>query len=298
MNRITLGQLEAFFWVAELGSVSAAAIRLNLSQPTISLRLRQLEAEVAAPVLERSGRGVRVTAAGQDFLARARAVLDAHAKLNDTSERRTVSGAFRIGLAEGFAIACLPHLVPALAKAYPLLRPEWTVTTSAALEDDVVGGHLDMAVLVDALGHRRLRLHPLGVQPNVWAASPQLGLRPGVGPRDLAHLTVVTTPPPTSMYRNTSAWFAERGERPSSLCMCTSVNAAAQLVEAGIGVGIFPAKMIAAYRSANGIAALDTDPALPVGRVYMADRAAAEEDRSEPVMQIVSEVTRALRYFE
>ena len=46
----------------------------------------------------------------------------------------TLRGTLRIGLAEGFATACLPHLVPALAKAFPLLRPEWTVATGAGLD--------------------------------------------------------------------------------------------------------------------------------------------------------------------
>ena len=70
MGRITIAQLEAFYWVAELGAVHKAAGRLNVTQPTVSLRLRQLEAELVAPVLEPHGRGVRVTLAGQAFLAK------------------------------------------------------------------------------------------------------------------------------------------------------------------------------------------------------------------------------------
>src|SRR4051812_23852177 len=110
MSRITIPQLEAFYWVAELGSVHKAAARLNVTQPTLSLRLRKLEAEVAAPVLEPHGRGVRVTRAGRAFLPKVKLVLDAHSHLNKAGTATAFSGRIRIGLAEGFAVACLPHL--------------------------------------------------------------------------------------------------------------------------------------------------------------------------------------------
>jgi DNA-binding transcriptional LysR family regulator len=297
MERITIAQLEAFYWVAELGTVHKAANRLNITQPTVSLRLRQLEAKLVTPVLEPHGRGVRVTIAGQAFLAKAKLVLDAYAHLQSAASPSAVSGSLRIGLAEGFAVACLPHLVPALASAYPLLLPEWTVTTSSALEQDLVDGKLDLAVVVDPIGDRALRLAPLGAQPNVWAGSPTLAVRAGASARELARLTVITTPPPTPMYRNTVAWFAAAEQKPGPLCVCTSVNAAAQLAPAGIGIGIFPARMIAASHLAGTIAAIATEPTLPVGRVYVADRVTADQNRTEAVMRILESVTSELDYF-
>jgi DNA-binding transcriptional LysR family regulator len=297
MGRITIAQLEAFYWVTELGAVHKAASRLNITQPTVSLRLRQLEAELVAPVLEPHGRGVRVTLAGQAFLAKTKLVLDAYAHLQSAASPSAVSGALRIGLAEGFAVACLPHLVPALAGEYPLLLPEWTVTTSSALEQDLVDGKLDLAVVVDPVGDRALRLVPLGAQPNVWAGSAALSLPAGASARELARLTVITTPPPTPMYRNTVAWFAAAGQKPGPLCVCTSVNAAAQLATAGIGIGIFPARMIEASHLAGSIATIATDPPLAVGHVYVADRVTADQSRTEAVMRVLQSVTRKLDYF-
>ena len=297
MNRVTIAQLEAFYWVAELGSVHGAAARLNVTQPTLSLRLRKLETELATPVLERHGRGVRVTRAGHAFLARAKPVLDAYAHLLKAAPPAAISGRLRIGLAEGFAVACLRHFVPALAKRYPLLHPEWTVTTSSALEQELLQGGLDMAVLIDPVGDRALRLVPLGTQPNTWAGTPALSKRARMSPRELARFTVITTPPPTSMYRNTLAWFASADLKPGPLCICTSVNAAAQLVAAGIGVGIFPKRMIEAYRPSGAIAAISTRPALAAGRAYLADHVTADQDRTEAVMRVLDSVTTRLGYF-
>jgi DNA-binding transcriptional LysR family regulator len=297
MGRISIAQLEAFYWVAELEAVHKAANKLNITQPTVSLRLRQLEAELDTPVLEPHGRGVRVTLAGHAFLAKTKLVLDAYAHLQSGASPSAISGPLRIGLAEGFAVACLLHLVPALASAYPLLRPEWTVTTSSALEQDLVDGKLDLAVVVDPVGDRALRLLPLGAQPNVWAGSPALSVRAGASPRELTCLTIITTPPPTPVYRNTVAWFAAGGQKPGPLCICTSVNAAAQLAAAGIGIGIFPTRMIEASHLAGRIAAIATDPPLQIGRVYMADHVTADQSRTEALMRVLEEVTRELNYF-
>jgi DNA-binding transcriptional LysR family regulator len=298
MNRISIAQLEAFYWVAELGSVHRAATHLNVTQPTLSLRLRKLEAELAVPVLERYGRGVRVSRAGHAFLAKVKPVLDAYRHLHKAGTPSAIDGRIRIGLAEGFAVVCLRHLVPVLDRQYKLLRPEWTVTTSSALEQELLQGNLDLAVLVDPVGNRALRLAPLGSQANVWAATTALARRMGTSPRALSRQTVVTTPPPTSMYRNTIAWFAAAKQNPGSLCICTSVNAAAQLVAAGIGVGIFPKRMIEAYRPSTALAVVAAKPPVAVGRVYLAHHVTADADRIEAVMRVIDGVTAELNYFD
>jgi DNA-binding transcriptional LysR family regulator len=147
------------------------------------------------------------------------------------------------------------------------------------------------------VGDRALRLAPLGAQPNVWAGSPTLSIRAGATARELSRFTVITTPPPTPMYRITVAWFAAAEQKPGPLCVCTSVNAAAQLAAAGIGIGIFPARMIEASHLAGSIAAIATDPPPPVGRVYVADRVTADQSRTEAVMRVLQSVTRKLDYF-
>jgi DNA-binding transcriptional LysR family regulator len=298
MGRMTIAQIEAFFWTTELGSVQKAAAKLHVAQPTVSLRLRQLDAEVGAPLLERSGRGLRMTRQGHALLGHARAVMEAYQRMLSASGERLISGVLRVGLAEGFAVACLPHLIPALSRAFPQLQPEWNVATSSGLEQDLVDDALDLAVLVDAVGHRMLRLTPIGQQKTVWAASPRLRIEPGVLARELAQFTIVTTPPPTSMYRATIGWFAGAGVSPGPLCICTSLNAAAQLVAAGLGIGNFPARMVAAYGLQGGIAPIPTIPELADGLVYVADRVTADRDRTAAIISVFQDVTDAIGYFD
>jgi DNA-binding transcriptional LysR family regulator len=297
MSRITIAQLEAFYWVAQLGSVGQAAVKLRVTQPTVSLRLRNLEAELSAPVLEPHGRGVRLTSHGQAMFGKARTVLDAYASFQSDQADVAIAGSMRIGLAEGFAVVCLPHIVPSLAKSYPLLEPEWTVTTSAALEKDLVDGCLDLAILVDPLGHRDLRLTPLGRQSNTWAGAVSVPDNELV-PADIGRYTVISTPPPTSMYRDTVAWFAAAGLTPPPLCICTSVNAAAQLAGAGVGIGIFPSRMVRAFQAGSVMSCIRTNPSPTAGLVCFAQHAGANPHRIIAVADVLKDVTTDMGYFE
>lgn len=293
----SIAQLEAFFWTAELGSVQKAADRLNVTQPTLSLRLKQIDDGMTSPLLERYGRGVRLTRHGQAYLARVKVVLDAYNALVTRAEVPDIGGAMRIGVAEGFAVACMAAMVEDLQRDFPLLRPEWVVATSAGLEHSLAEGQLDLAILVDPLSLKGVRLSALGPQPNGWAAPAKFGAIDAT-PHNLAKHTIVTTPPQTAMYRATFAWFAEEKVTPEKVCVCSSLNAALQLVAAGVGVGIFPSKAIDAYPKEAVLQKLVPRPPLRAGHVYLADRASADEARTLALLRTIEKTCLSLRYFE
>jgi DNA-binding transcriptional LysR family regulator len=76
------------------------------------------------------------------------------------------------------------------------------------------------------------------------------------------------------------------------MCLCTSVNIPAQLVGAGMGIGVFPARMVGAHPMGGGLVALQARPALPPGRVYVVDRAGDDQSRTEAVMRVMTSVSR------
>jgi DNA-binding transcriptional LysR family regulator len=297
MSRFSIAQLEAFYWTAELGSVQKAAKKLNIAQPTLSLRLRQLDADLTAPVLERAGRGIRLTREGHTFLRHTQLVLAAHRELQASSLVAEVSGALRFGLAEGFAVACLPRIIPVLREQFPLLRPEWIIATSSGLEQSLIDGRLDIAVLVEPIGHRDIRLFSLGVQANVWAAATGADAKDGESPGELGRHTIITTPAPTPMYRLSTSWFADAQRQPNSLCICSSLNASLQLVSAGIGIGAFPRRMVEAFPSREAIAMFQSNPPLPPSRVYIADRADSDRARTAAIIRSLEGLMRDMDYF-
>jgi DNA-binding transcriptional LysR family regulator len=298
MNNFSIPQLVAFRWVAELGSVQRAADKLNITQPSVSLRMKQLEAELELPLFERHGRGVKLTRHGHLFLQRAMPVVDAYEQLQRKSGATALIGTLKIGLAEGFAVASMPTLIARLREDFPQLRPEWTVATSAGLEQQLADGSLDMAILVDPLGLRDVRLFALGAQQNCWAVSSSTFHEINATRMALSKITIITTPPPTAMYRATMGWFAEDKVTPENLCLCTSLNAAVQLVAAGLGAGIFPSKMVDAYPLQGALRKLELDGPLSSGRVFVADRTTSDEARIQAMMTIIEQTAQEIGYFD
>jgi len=298
MSRPSIPQLEAFYWTAQLGGVQKAADCLNVTQPTLSLRLRQLESEIDLPLFERQGRGLRLTRHGHAFLSRVAIVLDAYRDLSNLSRMPEVEGVVRFGVAEGFAVACMPALISGLREEFALLRPEWVVATSDVLEQSLVNAELDVAILVDPVGLRDVRLFALGAQTNDWVVSSGFAEPVGSVPSQLAQWTIITTPPPTAMYRTTIGWFAGEKITPESTCFCSSLNAALQLVAAGTGIGIFPSKVVDAYPLPGALRTIFTKPPLTDGRVFFADRATSDEAKTQALLRAVERIADRLAYFK
>jgi DNA-binding transcriptional LysR family regulator len=294
--RLTLAQLEAFFWVAQLGSVQLAASKLNLAQPTISLRLRDLEAVLGVQLFEKNGRGLRPTDDGLRLRNHAASVLSEIHKIRDQSGAPDVGGVIRVGFAEGFAMVCLAPVLKALRSDYPLLRPELVVSMTSALEKDLIARKLDIAFLANPVGHANLQLQPLGTQSIVWAAAPSLGLPAKVRPADLKGVPIISNPPPSPMYRQINDWFATAGLEPARLDICTSVALVAHLVSEGAAIGLLPYKMIEAAISAGTIVALTAVPRVEDGSMYAVTWAGEQTNASVALVRSVRKTLAAMDY--
>lgn len=116
--------LRYFVAVAETGSISRAAQKLFIAQPPLSAQIRQLEEEVGVPLLVRLPRGVALTAAGESFLADARAILarTEHAALRARETHTEREQVLRLGLMPSTTRSLLPGLVRELQKSGLALR--------------------------------------------------------------------------------------------------------------------------------------------------------------------------------
>ncbi|MCB9993492.1 MAG: LysR family transcriptional regulator [Hyphomicrobiaceae bacterium] len=146
---MTLRQLEYFIAVIEEGSFSQASGRLNVSQPALSQQVRALEETLGAPLLERLGRGVRITAAGRAFLPHARATLAARSQ-GDRAVRDAVAGkAGELELATVISVGMGVLLRPLLV--WHAEMPSVTIRMAEfshrrALEEFAAAGGPDLAV--------------------------------------------------------------------------------------------------------------------------------------------------------
>lgn len=178
--------IEAFTAVVRLGSLQAAAERLNVSSATISRRLTQLEEELGVRLLERSTRSLRVTELGRAFYERCTHGLeeiDAAGELV-ASQHARIGGVVRISTPPNVA----PLLLPAIAEVrrrYPLVR---VVLVETERRLDQRRDEIDLFLRVGAVVDERLVARRLGTYPHVFVASEGYLARRGTPnrPEDLA----------------------------------------------------------------------------------------------------------------
>lgn len=146
---ITLKQLKYFAALVEHGHFGRAASTLAISQPALSVQIRDLEAEVGQPLFERGPKGVQLTAFGDDFEVRARAIL---AQIDDLGQfARAASdlsaGHLRLGVIPTIAPYLLPRILPRLKSDLPDLELGLRETVTPRLMDDLADGRIDAALV-------------------------------------------------------------------------------------------------------------------------------------------------------
>lgn len=294
--RLTIAQLETFYWIAQLGSAHAAAQHLNLAQPTISLRLKELRDTLGADLFERTSRGLSITAEGRALLPHVTVIMGELSEIKAKDAAKSIAGPMRVGLAEGFAVNCLPSLLAGLRDDHPHLRPEWNVSTSTTLEAAILDDRLDIAVILNPVGHEKLSLQPLGLQPTCWVAPSSWRMSEPVTPRDMSLYQIISNPAPSAMYRQITGWFATGGLVPPQMSVCTSVAVIAELVVGGLGAGLLPVKMAERFVHEGGMQIIVTDPPVENGRLYIGFRAGSEDARSVAVARTIARVISGLDY--
>ena len=185
----TFRQLSAFHAVARLGSVSRAASELHLTQPAVSMQLRMLEESVGAPLLEREGRGVRLSVAGDLMASYAARILDLWRECGDemAAQRGVFAGTLRVG-----AVTTAEYVLPPLLVAFADGRPDVKVKLRVGNRDEIVrllaGQEVDLAIMGRPPDELKTVATAFAAHPMAFLASPSHPLmRAGrVGLADLA----------------------------------------------------------------------------------------------------------------
>lgn len=136
MRDLRLDQLHSFRQVVALGSFSAAAERLGLSQPAVSLQIRELERRLGTALIERVGRRAQPTAAGSELLDHAGRIEAAVAAAREAMARHATGAMGRVRIGTG-ATACI-FLLPPLLRELRQRHPTLEITVSTGNTSDIV----------------------------------------------------------------------------------------------------------------------------------------------------------------
>ncbi len=145
---MNLKQAQYIKTIAECGSITAAAKRLFVSQPSLSQMLRQVEQEIGLPIFDRTTSPMRLTYAGEKYLHAAERILAANSELE--SQLREIkqehAGRLRLGISVTRAIQVMPLVLPIFTPMYPNVTLELTESGSATLEELLQNGSIDLAL--------------------------------------------------------------------------------------------------------------------------------------------------------
>ena len=272
--RIQTAQLEAARSVARLGSFRAAAAQLNLSQPTISMRVRALERHLGAALFDRSGYRARLTEAGRELIEYAERILGLAEAMEQHAGRPTqIAGPIRLGAADSFALTCLGPLLKQLEQEFPALRVDLTIDFSANLNQRLQRGELDVAFLTGPVEGPSLHIEALVRLPLAWVASPRLVLPARLlRPKDLRDRAILTNPRPSHLFRSVQGWFAGAGLEPARLMTCNSLSIMTRLASAGFALTLLPTGLLRREFARGELLRLRTSPPIAAHGMLMVSR--------------------------
>jgi LysR family transcriptional regulator, hydrogen peroxide-inducible genes activator len=159
----TLRQLRYFIMLAETQHFGQAALRCHVTQPALSMQVKELEQALGAPLIERTRRGALLTPAGIEVAHRARSILQSVRDLTDVARQHAsvLSGPLRVGVIPTIGPYLLPSVLPRLHDAFPKLQLSLRETQTAVLVRELLAGSLDLLILALPLNEPEIEELPL-----------------------------------------------------------------------------------------------------------------------------------------
>ena len=240
MTRINLDQITAFLAVVRLGGVRKAAQMLNLTQPAVTSRIKNLENSVSKVLFDRTAGGLRLTKDGELLLKYA----ERFEQLAELVEKNVVDpdgveGYLRIGASETVTQCWLPDFISQLHRRFPRLELEINVDISVNLRRGLLDREIDLAFLLGPVSDYTVDNIDLPDFDLAWYVSPDVS-PPGDDPASFLQNPVLTYARNTRPYRELKAMLFEKVGPGVSLFPSFSLSACFRLIEAGIGVAALP----------------------------------------------------------
>ncbi len=271
----TLRQLQYFVAVAEQGSVTRAAQNLSISQSSVTEAIKELEGDLGVELFERHPRGLTITYNGHQFLRHATKIL---ADVSDarnvfTETQNNTGGTLNIGVTSLVAGYVLSDLLARYRRACPGVEVSAIEDNGSYLEHLLIGGELDVAVMVISNLRDRMAL-----QAEILETSPYRLWLPIGHPlvsADIISIADITKEPlimltVDEIEENTGKLLSALGARPHVAFRTRSVEAVRSLVATGAGVALLPDLVYRPWSlEGDRIESRDVSGALPVVQVGM-----------------------------
>jgi LysR family tcuABC transcriptional regulator len=254
-----LRQLRYFVRIVELGSMSRAAIDLDMVQSALSQQITRLESELSTRLLNRTPRGVAPTEAGVAFFREAQLTLRHAEQAMRAAQQARLSGSVSVGLAPTTSAVLGLPLMQAMRERYPDVRLHMVESMSGHLTAMLNARQLDLAVLFDtrlhqtrqAGGGRGWSVMPL-LEEDLFlvqrAGTPRLPAEIAIA--DLAEVPLILPTGPHGLRSTLDTAFAGAGIAPRVVLEVDSLAMVMAAVDAGLGASLQPWAALGRYPDA------------------------------------------------
>jgi DNA-binding transcriptional LysR family regulator len=271
-------RLGYFLAVVEEGSVTRAARRLHVAQPSLSQAVRALESELGAELFHRVGRGLRLSVAGEALVGPARQVLRAIDEARDaiTGIVDLSTGRLELAALATLAVDPMADLIGRFRDQHPGIEVRVHEPESAdGIRSLVRDGTCEVGAAHLPLAGGQLVAHPLGEQELLFVLPPDAihGGERSLGARELAKTPLVVSPPGTSTRILLEQALTAVNVTPQIAVETAAREAIVPLVLAGAGAALLPAPL-AREAERRGATVRSARPKItrPVGLVHRASR--------------------------
>src|SRR3984893_13525390 len=280
LRELTIRQLRALAAVQKHHSVTAAAKQLHLTQPAVTLQLRNLQALAELPLIQRTSDGMLLTDAGREVLTDAgREVLLLASRIEQAIADCATSLEMMAGKTAGRisigAVSTAKYFVPFMISGFSRLYPNVDVTLSIGNRQEIGtalrGYDLDFAIMGRPPADIDMDVHLIGDHPHVIIAptAHRLARKSRVAPSELAGETFLTREPGSGTRGLIDQLFESAGIRPKIGLAMSSNETIKQAVIAGLGIAFISAHTVATELDERRLVTLDVD-GLPIVRQWFA----------------------------
>ncbi|MBP7336147.1 hydrogen peroxide-inducible genes activator [Niveispirillum sp.] len=273
MTNLTLKQLRYFDALARLGHFGRAADDCAISQPALSMQIKELEEALGAALFERGPRQIWLTGFGEEFAARVREILRSVDELGDLARaaRDQLAGRLRIGVIPTVAPYLLPAIIGDLTRMNADLDIHVRETVTPKLLHELLEGRLDTAVVALPVSEPSLTEVALFEERFVLVRPAEEEGKPVPGPEALREMRLLLLEE-GHCFRDQALSFCNMNSAlPRELLDGSSLSTLVQMVGAGIGVTLIPEMAVAVETKSAAVSIArfkDPEPSRTIGMVW------------------------------
>jgi DNA-binding transcriptional LysR family regulator len=298
--RISLRQLEAFYWTAKLGSIHSAAGHLNFSQPALSARIKELESVMGMELFSRKNQRVQLTPAGRNALVHAERILSASQEFERLGGGGVppLEGVLRLGSDESTAMVALTQVLSQVKLRHPKLIVELRIDVGTVLTGMLRKREIDIALHTNSGAASHVIDELLGWVEFQWIASRDLPIPPGdFVPSVATQFPIITNSPPSTLNGVVRKWLRDGQVEFEAVNTCNSLQLMLGLVRAGHAAAVLPLSILREQLASGELRVLPARPHIPLAPYYASYLKEAQGPGTAVVVDIAKTVLATEGYF-